>query len=69
MFFGGGLMPTYLLMDQLGLVNTVWAILLPGALNVWNMILARSYYKTVPIELYEAASMDGSTKCSISLRS
>lgn len=46
--FGGGLMPTYLLMDQLGLVNTVWAILLPGALNVWNMILARSYYKTVP---------------------
>ena len=62
MFFGGGLMPTYLLMDQLGLVNTVWAILLPGALNVWNMILARSYYKTVPIELYEAASMDGSTE-------
>ena len=62
MFFGGGLMPTYLLMDQLGLVNTVWAILLPGAMNVWNMILARSYYKTVPIELYEAASMDGSTE-------
>ena len=62
MFFGGGLMPTYLLMDQLVLVNTVWAILLPGALNVWNMILARSYYKTVPIELYEAASMDGSTE-------
>ena len=62
MLFNGGLMPTYLLMDQLGLVNTVWAILLPGALNVWNMILARSYYKTVPIELYEAASMDGSTE-------
>ena len=62
MFFGGGLMPTYLLMDQLNLVNTVWSILLPGALNVWNMILARSYYKTVPVELYEAASVDGSSE-------
>ena len=62
MFFGGGLIPTFILMNQLRLVNTVWAILLPGALNVWNMILARSYYKTVPIELYEAASMDGSTE-------
>lgn len=61
MFFGGGLMPTYLIIDQLGLVNTVWAILLPGALNVWNMILARSYYKTVPGELREAASVDGAT--------
>lgn len=61
MFFGGGLMPTYLVMDQLNLVNTVWAVLLPGALNVWNMILARSYYKTVPGELREAAAVDGAT--------
>lgn len=62
MFFGGGLMPTYLVMDQLNLVNTVWAVLLPGALNVWNMILARSYYKTVPGELREAASVDGASE-------
>ena len=54
-------MPTYLVMDQLNLVNTVWAVLLPGALNVWNMILARSYYKTVPGELREAAAVDGAT--------
>ena len=59
MFFGGGLMPTYLLMDQLNLVNTVWAILLPNAFSVWNMILARSYYKSVPKELREAAEVDG----------
>lgn len=59
MFFGGGLMPTYLLMDQLNLVNTVWAVLLPGAFSVWNMMLARSYYKSVPKELREAASVDG----------
>lgn len=62
MFFGGGLMPTYLVMDQLGLVNTIWAVMLPGALNVWNMILARSYYKTVPHELYEAAAVDGASE-------
>ncbi|MCI6698845.1 carbohydrate ABC transporter permease [Porcincola intestinalis] len=62
MFFGGGLMPTYILMDNLGLVNTVWAILLPGCMNIWNMILARAYYKTVPIELREAASVDGASE-------
>lgn len=61
MFFGGGLMPTYLVMDQLGMVNTIWAILLPGAMNIWNMVLARSYYKTVPAELREAASVDGAS--------
>lgn len=59
MFFGGGLMPTYLLMDQLKLINTVWAVLLPGALNVWNLILARSYYRSIPGELREAAAVDG----------
>ena len=52
-------MPTYLLMDQLNLVNTVWAILLPNAFSVWNMMLARSYYKSVPKELREAAEVDG----------
>ena len=62
MFFGGGLMPTYLLMDQLGLVNTVWAILLPGALNVWNMILARTYYQSIPAELREASAIDGANE-------
>ena len=68
MFFGGGLMPTYLLMDQLGLINTIWAILLPGAANVWNLILARSYYKTVPGELREAAAVDGASDMQYFLR-
>lgn len=62
MFFGGGLMPTYLLMDQLHLINTVWAVLLPGAVNVWNLILARSYYRSIPSELREAAEMDGASE-------
>ena len=44
MFFGGGLIPTYLLISNLGMLDTIWAILLPGAFSVWNMIIARTYY-------------------------
>ena len=62
MFFGGGLIPTFILMNQLRLVNTVWAILLPGAFNVWNMILARTYYQSVSSELWEAAQLDGANE-------
>lgn len=62
MFFGGGLIPTFILMNQLRLVNTVWAILLPGAFNVWNMILARTYYQSVSNELWEAAQIDGANE-------
>ena len=54
MFFGGGMIPTFILINQLHMVNTVWAILIPGAFNVWNMILARTYYQSVPNELREA---------------
>lgn len=61
MFFGGGLMPTYILMDNLKLTNTVWAILLPGAINVWNIILARTYFQTLPKELREASAIDGAS--------
>ena len=61
MFFGGGLMPTYLLMDNLKLIDTVWAILLPGAINVWNIILARTYFQSLPKELREASTIDGAS--------
>ena len=46
MFFGGGLIPTYLLISNLGMLDTIWAILIPGAFSVWNMIIARTYYVT-----------------------
>ena len=59
MFFGGGLIPTYLLINNLGMKNTMWAIVLPGAFNVWNMIIARTYYQGIPSELREAADVDG----------
>lgn len=62
MFFGGGLMPTYLLVDNLGLINTVWSVLLPGAVSVWNIILARTYYQSLPDELREASAVDGASE-------
>ncbi|MCI1208920.1 MAG: carbohydrate ABC transporter permease [Treponema sp.] len=61
MFFGGGLMPTYLLVSNLHMINTIWAMVLPNALNVWNLILARTYYQSIPGELREASLMDGAS--------
>lgn len=61
MFFGGGLMPTYLLVSNLGLINSPLALILPGAVNVWNIILARTYYKSIPPDLHEAAMIDGAS--------
>jgi len=61
MFFSGGLVPTYLLVKDLGMLNTIWAIILPGAINVWNIILARTYFKGIPYELHEAAKVDGAS--------
>ena len=62
MFFGGGLIPTYLLISNLGMLDTIWAILLPGAFSVWNMIIARTYYIGIPKDLQEAAEIDGATE-------
>ena len=62
MFFGGGLVPTYLLISDLKMLDTIWAIILPNAFNVWNMILARTYYQSIPAELREASAMDGASE-------
>jgi putative aldouronate transport system permease protein len=62
MFFGGGLIPTYLLISNLGMLDTIWAILLPGAFRVWNMIIARTYYQGIPQDLQEAAEIDGANE-------
>lgn len=65
MFIGGGLVPTYLLVKNLGLLNTVWALVLPGAVNVWNVILARTYFQQMPQELEEAAIIDGANEMQV----
>lgn len=61
MFFGGGLIPTYLLIQSLHMDNTMWALVLPGAVGVYNLIVARTFFEqSIPEELYEASVMDGS---------
>lgn len=60
MFFGGGTMPTYLLVKSLGMLDTIWALVLPGAFSVWLGIIARTYINSsIPEELYEATCLDG----------
>lgn len=60
MFFGGGLIPSFLLIKQLGLLNTMWVFILPGAFSVFNMIIARSFFESsIPEELHDAAQLDG----------
>ena len=61
MFFGGGLIPSFLLIKSLGMYNTVWALVLPGAVSVYNLIVARTFFQvSIPNELYEAAIVEGS---------
>ena len=59
MFFGGGLIPTYLVYKQLGILNTVWVMVLPGLVSVYNCILMRTFIQGLPFELQEAAMIDG----------
>lgn len=59
MLFSGGMIPTYLLVKSLGLVNTLWAIILPTAISAYNVLVMRSFFDTLPGELEESATMDG----------
>ena len=59
MFFSGGMIPNYMLLMNLGLLNTRFALILPGAISVYNMILMRTFIENIPVELNEAAEIDG----------
>lgn len=59
MYFSGGLVPTYLAIRSYGLYNSIWALILPSALNTYNLILLRSYFSTIPDSLAESVTMDG----------
>lgn len=60
MYFGGGLIPTYILMTKIKFVNTIWAMIIPGALSVYNMIVTRTFFMSnIPNELLESAQIDG----------
>ncbi|WP_245589946.1 carbohydrate ABC transporter permease [Caldanaerobius polysaccharolyticus] len=59
MFFSGGLIPTYLLVNALGMRNTIWAVVLPGAISTYNVIIMKTFFEGIPAELEEAAAVDG----------
>jgi putative aldouronate transport system permease protein len=62
MLFSGGLIPTYLVVQNLGMLNTRWAMVIPSAIGVWQVIIARTFFRsTIPDELYEAATIDGAS--------
>ncbi|RCW49014.1 putative aldouronate transport system permease protein [Paenibacillus prosopidis] len=65
MFFGGGLIPTYMVVKETGLMNTIWALIIPGALNVWNTVMMLNFFRGIPRELEEAASIDGAGHWSV----
>ena len=69
LLFHGGMIPTYILIQKLGIMNTRWAMILPGAMAVWNVIITRTYYQSyIPNELLEAAKIDGSDDFTFILR-
>jgi putative aldouronate transport system permease protein len=68
MFFHGGIIPNYLVVHNLGLLDSIWAILLPPAINVWYMIMMRTFFSGIPKEINESALMDGANDLIIFLR-
>ncbi|MDR2618982.1 MAG: carbohydrate ABC transporter permease [Treponema sp.] len=69
MMFSGGMIPNFILITKLGLYNTRWAILLPGAVSAWNLIIARNFFMTtIPDELIESAKIDGANDIWIFMR-
>ncbi|ASA24212.1 carbohydrate ABC transporter permease [Paenibacillus donghaensis] len=69
MFFSGGLVPSYLLIKNLGLINSMGALILPVAASVWNIVVARTFFQsTIPKELQEAAHIDGCTNLRLFIR-
>ena len=68
MFFNGGLIPNYVLISSLGFRNTIWAIVLPNAINVFNLLVMKAFFESLPVELEEAAAVDGLDTYRILLR-
>ncbi|MDF2923242.1 MAG: binding-protein-dependent transport system inner rane component [Paenibacillaceae bacterium] len=68
MLFHGGTIPAYLLMRELGLVNSLWALILPGAISTFNLIIMRTFFMGIPKELEEAAIIDGCNELQILLK-
>ncbi|MGW3787342.1 carbohydrate ABC transporter permease [Micromonospora chokoriensis] len=59
MFFSGGLIPNYVLVTSLGMKNTIWAVVIPNAISVFNLLVMKAFFESLPTELEEAAAVDG----------
>ena len=57
--FGGGMIPTFLVVKGLGLIDSLWSLMLPGAISTWNLIIIKNFFQGIPAELEEAAKIDG----------
>jgi putative aldouronate transport system permease protein len=69
MFFNGGLIPTYLLIDSLGMVDTMWAVIVPNVVGAWSILVARTFFQSsIPDQLVEASKMDGASDFYIFLK-
>lgn len=68
MYISGGMIPSYVLINKLKLYNTIWAVIVPGLTSTYYMVLARSYYDTLPVELEESAWIDGANDIYIYFR-
>lgn len=62
MFFGGGLVPFYILLKQLGLINTFWVYIIPGLYSVYNMIICSNYFRSISGEIHDSAMLDGASE-------
>ena len=65
MMFSGGIIPTYMVVKSLGLINSLWSMILPSAINTYNLIVLRNFFADLPVELEEAAKLDGCTDVGI----
>ncbi|MFD0959207.1 carbohydrate ABC transporter permease [Paenibacillus chungangensis] len=65
MFFGGGLIPTYIVIKETGLIDSIWALVLPSALNVWYTVMLLNFFRNLPRDMEEAATIDGASQWAI----
>lgn len=68
MFFGGGMIPTYMLVNSLGLMDSLWALILPSMISTWNLIILRSFFVSYPQEIVESGYLDGLTDVGVFFR-
>ncbi|MDF2924139.1 MAG: transporter permease [Paenibacillaceae bacterium] len=68
MLFSGGLIPTYIVIKSLGLINTIWSLIIPGLISVFNLVVIKGFFEQLPVELEESAKVDGAGELTTLLR-